>query len=321
MFRVRNVVKGFAQLPGIDYKESFAPVVSNTTERITSAIYLWQLEKLAKEIHPTVRNKTTLKTVQQKWVRKMLDVVAAFLMGLLDEDIYIELPIYFKEFMSEIGEPVKGDVVAKLERSQYGLVHATRMCWKKLCSIMYKLGVKRSKCDPCLFYKHDDDGNLIFVMPTYVDDTQAQGKKEVVEEIIEGIKRHVEIKQIPVMEKFLSVNYHFGVDEKGIYQLTEMKDYLESMIKEYEKHRGELKYKKCPAKPGQHMKKYQGDPVDQSVFRTFVGKVLFAQQKNVPVISNAVRALTTHLTSPGPCWKGYTWRLRRRKAPSYIYYN
>ena len=48
------------------------------------------------------------------------------------------------------------------------------------------------------------------------------------------------------------------------------------------------------------MKKYQGDPVDQSVFRTFVGKVLFAQQKNVPVISNAVRALTTHLTSPGP---------------------
>ena len=127
VFHVRNVVKGFAQLPGIDYKESFAPVVSNTTERITSAIYLWQLEKLAKEIHPTVRNKTTLKTVQQKWVRKMLDVVAAFLMGLLEEDIYIELPIYFKEFMAEIGEPVNGDVVVKLERSQYGLVQAARV--------------------------------------------------------------------------------------------------------------------------------------------------------------------------------------------------
>ena len=66
VFRVRNVVKGFAQVPGIDYKESFAPVVSNTTERITSAIYLWKLEEMAKQIHPTKRDKNILKQVQSK---------------------------------------------------------------------------------------------------------------------------------------------------------------------------------------------------------------------------------------------------------------
>ena len=131
----------------------------------------------------------------------MIDVVAAFLMGLLEEDIYIELPAYFREFMSEIGEPIQGDMVAKLERSQYGLVQAARVWWKKLCSIMQSLQVQRSKSDPCLFYKHDENGNLIFVMPTYVDDTQAQGRSDVVEEIIQGIQRHVEIKQIPVTEK------------------------------------------------------------------------------------------------------------------------
>ena len=66
VFRVRNVVKGFSQLPGINYKESFAPVVSNTTERITSAVYLWILEKIAKNIHPTQRTKSVLTKAQKK---------------------------------------------------------------------------------------------------------------------------------------------------------------------------------------------------------------------------------------------------------------
>ena len=94
----------------------------------------------------------------------------------------------------------------------------------------------------------------------------------------------MEIKQIPVMEKFLSVNYHFGVDEKGFYQETEMRDYVKSTVDEYEKLRGKLKERKCAAKPGQHLRKYDGDPVEQAHFRTFVGKLLYAQQKNIPTI-------------------------------------
>ena len=78
----------------------------------------------------------------------MIDVVAAFLLGLLEGDIYIELPAYFREFMAEIGEPIKGDMVAKLERSQYGLVQAARVWWKKLCSIMKNLQVQQSKSHP-----------------------------------------------------------------------------------------------------------------------------------------------------------------------------
>ena len=79
-----------------------------------------------------------------------------------------------------------------------------------------------------------------------------------------------------------------------------MRDYVNSMVQDYEKLRGKFKERKCAAKPGQHLKKHEGDPMDQPQFRTIVGKVLYAQQKNIPTISNAVRALTSHLVNPGP---------------------
>ena len=158
----------------------------------------------------------------------MIDIVAAFLMGFLEEDIFIELPIYFREYMSEIGEPLANDkdYVIQLMRTQYGLVQSARAWFKRLCAILEKQGVKRSKSDPCLFYKHDEDGNLVFLMPTYVDDTQAQGVPDIVEEVIKGLEQEVKVKQIPVMETFLLVNYHFGVNDAGFFQLTEMREYI-----------------------------------------------------------------------------------------------
>ena len=49
------------------------------------------------------------------------------------------------------------------------------------------------------------------------------------------------------MEKFLLVNYHFGVDDTGFYQLTEMRDYVQKMIEDYEKFCGALKPHETPA--------------------------------------------------------------------------
>ena len=89
--KARLVAKGFTQEAGIDYEETFLPVVKFTSIRLFLAV----VARLDLELHQT-------------------DVKTAFLNGELKEEIHIEQPIGFV---------VKGQEkkVCKLNKSIYGL--------------------------------------------------------------------------------------------------------------------------------------------------------------------------------------------------------
>jgi hypothetical protein len=69
IFRARFVACGYSQVPGIDFNESFAPVLNDVTFRIML------IAKLVWNITCTV-----------------VDIKTAFLHGDLDEEIYMEVP-------------------------------------------------------------------------------------------------------------------------------------------------------------------------------------------------------------------------------------
>jgi hypothetical protein len=126
-------VNGSRQIQGIEYMESFAPVVQWSTIRMVNTL-------------PSMHN---LKG-------KQIDFTQAFPQAKLKEDIFLRFPAGFEN---------KNDNWAlKLKRNLYGLVQASRNWFLKLSAIYERLGFKQSKSDTCLFLRKD----MIIVL--YTDD-------------------------------------------------------------------------------------------------------------------------------------------------------
>ena len=94
-------------------------------------------------------------------------------------------------------------------------------------------------------------------------------------------------------------------DEVGKYFDCSMNKYVSSIVEDFEKHVGKtLKNKTTPAAPGSNILKNAEEIMDQSGYRKFVGKLLFAVKKILPDSTNAIRELSMHLENPGKeAWK------------------
>src|SRR5712671_1365608 len=68
-YRMRLVAKGFTQIPGIDYNETFSPIAHFESLRLLLAL-----------------------AALEDWEIHQMDVKSAFLNGVLDEEIYMEQP-------------------------------------------------------------------------------------------------------------------------------------------------------------------------------------------------------------------------------------
>lgn len=134
--KARLVIKGCAQRPGIDYAETYAPVV-----RYTSIRYLL-----------AIAAKHNLQIDQ-------MDAVSAFLQGEIDDVIYMLQPQGFSDGTNK---------VCRLKKSLYGLKQASRVWNAKLNSALIKFGLQRSKLDPCIYYRQWKD--TIIILAIYVDD-------------------------------------------------------------------------------------------------------------------------------------------------------
>lgn len=133
--KARLVVKGFSQRKGIDYQETFSPVV-----RYDSIRYLISL------------------AVQYDLDIDQMDTVSAFLQGQLDEEIYMVQPSGF----------AIGSKVCRLKKALYGLKQASRQWNKTLDSALKMFGLNQSLVDPCVYFRVD--GNKRTYLALFVDD-------------------------------------------------------------------------------------------------------------------------------------------------------
>lgn len=128
-FKARLVCKGFAQVAGVDYDETYAPVMYQTSLRSLLAV-------------GTMRGMRI----------DHMDVKTAFLNGKLDEEIYMHQPQGFVK-------PGQEHMVCKLLRSLYGLKQAPK-CWNDVMNdfLVKSEGFARSDADQCIYWKRVKEG-------------------------------------------------------------------------------------------------------------------------------------------------------------------
>lgn len=157
-YKARLVARGFTQVHGVDYNETYSPVVNATSIRLLLAY-------AAKE---------ELKIAQ-------FDVKTAFLYGKLDEEIFMEQP---EGFIEEEGK------VCRLKRSLYGLKQAPRQWNKKFSDFLKAVNLRCLENDECIFYRKDP----LLIIAIYVDDgiVFARNMNDV-EQILKELKQEFEI--------------------------------------------------------------------------------------------------------------------------------
>ncbi len=136
--KARFFAKGYRQVKGVDYLDSFAPVVRYDSIHVVLAI-------------AAARD---LELIQ-------LDVTTAFLNGLIDEVVYIAQPEGYV-FTGREHE------VCRLNKGIYGIFQASRIWNKTLHVALIDYGLVRSTADPCLYYNITLTSYLIIAV--WVDD-------------------------------------------------------------------------------------------------------------------------------------------------------
>jgi hypothetical protein len=173
-YKARLVAKGFDQLCGIDYHDTFSPVIKPATIRL--------LLVLAVNFNSTL---------------KQLDVSNAFLHGFLDEDIYMEQP---QDFV----DPAFPHRVCKLNKALYGLKQAPPAWYTRLPQTLLEIGFSSSKVDLSLFLYHSNASHVFLLV--YVDDIIVTGNNvATIQTIITKLQADFAIKGLSSLSYFLGI--------------------------------------------------------------------------------------------------------------------
>lgn len=137
-YKARLVARGFTQIHGVNYTDTFAPVARLSSIRSIFAI-----------------------ANRNGWPIDVFDFSNAFLNSTLDEDVYLEQPPHH-EFAD------RRKYVLKLKKALYGLKQGGRKWYETLCAALTDLGFGRVEADHGVFFKREDDH--LVVLAVHVDD-------------------------------------------------------------------------------------------------------------------------------------------------------
>ena len=263
-WKARLNVHGGKQQKGVDFWETYSPVVQWTTTRFFLTV-----------------------SVLRGWKCRQLDFVLAYPQAPVETETYIEIPKGF-EF-----EGSRRSHALRLLRNIYGSRSAGRV-WNRFMTkkLTEELGFTQSTVDECVFYK----GTSIILI--YVDDTILMGPDpDEVEERIKEIAGSFKISDEGTLADYLGVKIRYTDDGKiNMTQTHIIDDILAELKISVETHTA----KDTPALSSRILTKDEnGATFDREWdFRKVVGKLNYLEKGTRPEIAYAVHQCARFASDP-----------------------
>ncbi|KAL6333170.1 hypothetical protein AAG906_028353 [Vitis piasezkii] len=253
--KARLVVKGYAQMFGVDFSETFAPVARLDTIRMLLAL-----------------------AAQRKWKIYQLDVKSAFLNGYLEEEIFVEQPEGFA---------IKGkeEKVYLLKKALYGLRQALE---HRIDTHLLTLGFHKSLSEFTLYIKKIEED--ILIVSLYVDDLLVTGSNAgFVNKFKAEMEQVFEMTDLGEMSYFLGMEVHQKQNEIFICQQKYAKEILKKFKME------ECKPTSTPMNQKEKFCKEDGaEKVDEGLYRSMIGCLMYLTATR-PDIMHAVSLLSRYM--------------------------
>lgn len=253
-YKARLVAMGFTQEYGIDYMETFSPVVRNSTLRLMFSIAVYKNLQI---YH--------------------YDVETAFLHGKLEESVFMEQPEMFVK-------PENHLKVCLLNRAIYGLKQSSRVWNQLVVKVLTDYGFKQSIHEPCIFTKFE--GDIIVIITLYVDDflifTNCILEKE---KLSKMLCENFNIKDLGLIKNILG--NRIERDNKGIS--IDQKGYILSLLEKFEM--SQCKSVKTPLIPNLRLER--SETVDYNLpYQELIGKLMYLAINSRPDIAYSVNFMS-----------------------------
>ena len=251
---------GYSQIPGVDFTESYAPVINDVC---------WCILIIAMLV--------------QKLEAQIIDITTAFLYGDLNEDVYLSC----KEVHGE------KDALLLLH-AIYGLVQAARSFYLKFKEKLRKIGFKGGYPDPCFLYTKNE--NVICFIVIWVDDSLLVGHEKAIQEAINDLKNEgFDLILDGTLDDYLSCE--ISLNMAWIHQLFLITKLIKK-FGEHTKGLQVCKTPGTPGLGTLRNPKSVVDPEKHKIYRSGVGVLLYLVEYSRPDLANAVRELLKTLYSP-----------------------
>jgi transposase InsO family protein len=279
-FKARWVARGFNQQHGIDYDQTYAPVMHGKAWHILLAV-----------------------AAQTGYKTRQFDVSNAFLNGDLSEKVYVEQPHGFEKGTNRI---------CSLLKSLYGLKQAPNVWFQLLVEILRNMGFQQTQSDNVVFVKDAD--NMKVIVGGHVDDLLVLAPTEVLlDDFGKDLAKHLKIKSSD-LDTFLGVeiiqNHQTGTI--SIHQRRKVTNLLTEQ--------GMLNARpvSTPLQPNVYLSRadcpttqQEREEVDSRGYRGVVGSLMHIMTMSRPDICPAVKMLSEVLDNPSKKHvQGLNWLLR-----------
>ena len=295
-YKCRLTAQGFAQRAGIDFSETYAPVLNYHTLRLILAI-----------------------VAAEDYELHQMDVETAFLNAKVEEDLYMRVPE---------GVEAPPNTVCKLNKALYGIKQAPHAWHADIANTLtLKLGYASSPLDPCLFIKTSASGRKI-LFPLFVDDCFPACHTQDLAEMQQDKARLMEIYKIKDSgDATLLLGMRIQRDRAARTIHLDQQVYIERLLADYgatnvkpanTPQSTELEFEANSSEDNESQSNSTeanaSSQGDRSSFATIVGSLQYAAQSTRPDISFAVNTLARGLVSPTQAHRDGAWRVLRYLA-------